>query len=62
MKTTTIFISLKASAYAPEGEEPEKLYAGELVYCRDAEVGQEVMIELVRKFKRLIEKEIGIST
>ena len=61
MKTKTIFISLKAEAYASEGEIPEELFAGELIYCREAEVGQGKLTDFVVRLKRVIERELGIS-
>jgi len=58
MKTKPIFFQLTASAYAPEGENPKKLYGGELVYCREAEISQDELLELTKNIKRLIEKTV----
>ena len=61
MKTRTIFISIKAEAYAPEGEEPEMLHSGELIYCREVEVGQGKLTSFIVGLKRTIEKELGLN-
>ena len=58
MKVRSMFISLKAAAYAPEVETPKKLYAGELIYCKDIEIPEKGMGNLIIKVKRLIEEEI----
>ena len=60
MKVKTMFISLTARAPAPEGEKPEKLQSGELIYCRDIEIPEKGMGNLITKVKRLIEKELGL--
>ncbi len=61
MKTKTMFIKLVATAYAPEGEEPEQLRSGELLYCRDIEIPEKEMGNLIIKVKRLLEKELGLN-
>lgn len=60
MKTATIFIKLTATGYAPEGEIPERLHSGELLYCRDVEIPEKGMANLIIKVKRLLEKELGL--